>query len=130
MIIKYLTNFLNQYKDNFKVVNMKIIILIFFVWYASAGDSLRKHNYWYTAARKTAESGIPWADYGWNYCDIKCTSFEKYYPAIDFYVINFREAAYKPDFSACYAKSPTGYITLWNEVAKNDFYDRLCGGDK
>ena len=88
------------------------------------------HDFWYNAARKTASSGVPYADVAWNYCDYKCITLETIYPSIDFYVINFKDAIYKPNFSACYAKTPGGTPQLWNKVAQNSWYQENCGDDK
>lgn len=75
------------------------------------------HQYWYTTAKSTATvNAPPYADGLWNYCDIKCTSFEKIVPGVDFYVANFRDASYRPNFSACYAKLPNGTSVLWNKL--------------
>ncbi len=73
---------------------------------------------------------MPFTDVAWNYCDMKCISFEKLYPGYDFYVINFKDSLLKPDFSACYVKKvadTTG--ALWNTVAKNDWFDKNCGSE-
>ena len=109
---------------------MKTIILLLLVAVLATSFHVREeHNYWYTAARKTAKTGVPFADVAWNYCDYKCTSFEKYYPSVDFYIINFKDAIYKPNFSACYAKSVGGTPQLWSKVASNKWYEKNCGDD-
>lgn len=35
-------------------------------------------------------------DAGWNYCDIKCTTLEKYVPEVDFYVATFGRGPLDP----------------------------------
>lgn len=109
---------------------MKTIILLLLVAVLATSFHVRQeHDYWYTAAKKTASTGVPFADVAWNYCDIKCTSFEAYYPNVDFYVIDFKGPVYKPNFSACYAKTVGGTPQLWNKVASNKWYDTNCGDD-
>lgn len=88
-----------------------------------------EHDYWYTANRKSAESGVPYADVAWSYCDMKCLYFENLYQNADFYVINFKDAVYKPNFSACYARVSGGSPQLWNKVAENGWYEANCGND-
>ena len=73
-------------------------------------------------------TGIPFSDVAWDYCDLKCLYLENYYPNTDFVVLNFEEAAYKPNFAACYVRSANGY-SLWNTVASNTFYEENCGED-
>lgn len=108
---------------------MKAIVFILLVALATSYH-IREHNYWYTANRKPAETGVPFADMGWNYCDMKCITFEKLYPGNDFYIINFKDAIYKPNFSACYVKvAGATEPALWNTVAKNDWYEKNCGSD-
>jgi hypothetical protein len=48
-----------------------------------------QHDYWYTAGKAAATSGVPYADIAWGYCDMKCTYLEHYYPGLDFVVIGF-----------------------------------------
>lgn len=74
---------------------------------------------------------MPFTDVAWNYCDMKCISFEKLYPGNDFFVVNFKDSLLKPDFSACYVKKigATGAGDLWNTVAKNDWFDKNCGSE-
>ena len=81
----------------------------------------KAHKYWYTATKKTAMTGVPYTDYAWNYCDMKCVYLEKYHPGVDFVVINFEEASYKPNFSACYVRQH-GTYNLWNTVSSNQFF--------
>jgi hypothetical protein len=88
-----------------------------------------RHEFWTTANRKTAEIGIPYADLTWDYCDYRCLFLESLKPNVDFYIINFRNSFYKPNFSACYAKPVGGTPQLWNEVITNNFYDLYCGKD-
>ena len=107
---------------------MKLIFLIVVVVMVGAKYQRASHAYWYTAAKKTATTGVPYADISWNYCDLKCTYLENYYPDKDFVVMEFEEAAYKPNFAACYVQTSNGYA-LWNTVAKNSFFDDNCGGD-
>ena len=110
---------------------MKTVVFLLLVALATSYHVRSEHQYWYTANRKPAETGVPFADVAWNYCDVKCTTLEKLKPGYDFYVINFKDAVYKPNFSACYAKSVTAPTpVLWNKVVSNDWYEKNCGGDK
>ena len=88
-----------------------------------------EHQYWKTIGRKTAETGVPYADANWNYCDMKCLYFENLVSKTDFYVINFKDAIYKPNFSACYGRAPGGTPQLWNTFINNTWYKNNCGGD-
>lgn len=109
---------------------MKLVLLALLLVFACA-DLTRSHNYWYTAAKKLATSGVPLGDVAWGYCDMKCTYLEKYYPLNDFLVINFSESTLKPDFAACYVaimKNGTTSYALWNTVAKSTYYEKNCGG--
>lgn len=111
---------------------IKLILSIALVSLACGGLT-RNHDYWYTAGKSVATSGVPYADKAWGYCDMKCTYLEKYYPGNDFVVIPFSESTFKPDFAACYvAKSSNGTTTyaLWNTVATNSYFETNCGGDK
>lgn len=72
---------------------------------------------------------MPFTDVAWNYCDMKCISFEKLYPGVDFFVINFKDSLLKPDFSACYAKKVDGSVVLWDKVASNDWFQKNCGSE-
>ena len=108
---------------------MKTIALLFLVTLASAYHIRENHQYWYTANRKAAETNVPFADVAWNYCDYKCTTLEKLVPGVDFYIINYRESSVKPNFSACYGKTLTGAVKLWNTYTSNAFYEEQCGGD-
>ena len=60
---------------------------------------------------------------------MKCISFEKLYPGVDFFVINFKDSLLKPDFSACYAKKVDGSVVLWDKVASNDWFQKNCGSE-
>lgn len=109
---------------------MKAVVFVLLVALATSYHVRTEHQYWYTANKGAAQSGVPFADVAWNYCDLKCISLEKIYPGNDFYVINFKDVVYKPNFSACYVKAPGATNPdLWSKVAKNDFYDKNCGGD-
>lgn len=108
---------------------MKVLLVLFLVALATSRYVREDHEYWYTVNRKAAETNVPFADVAWNYCDLKCTYLEKLYPNTDFYVVNFKDAFYKPNFSACYAKQTGGTDKLWNKVASNDFFEANCGGD-
>lgn len=109
---------------------MKTLIMIALLAVLATSFHVREqHDYWYTAAKKTAESGVAFADVAWNYCDYKCATLETYYPGVDFYVIKFKGPVYKPDFAACYAKTAGGNPQLWNKVAKNTWYETNCGDD-
>jgi hypothetical protein len=102
---------------------MKVVALLLLITLASCFNVRANHEYWYTANRKTAESGIPYADVAWNYCDYKCTSFEKVVPGVDFFIINFSQSAVKPNFAACYGRAPTGQVKLWNTyISSNAWY--------
>ena len=108
---------------------MRAIILLVLVVFAASYHVRDQHQYWYTAARKTAKSGVPFADVAWNYCDYKCLTMEKFHAGVDFYVVNFKDAIYKPNFSACYAKTTGGTPRLWSQVASNKWYEKNCGDD-
>lgn len=95
---------------------MKIIIILLLGTLALARNIQVEHNYWSTANRKFAESGTPYIDKLWNYCDLKCLYFESLVPNADFYVVNFKDKLYKPDFSACYARVAGGTPKPWNKV--------------
>ena len=101
---------------------MKSIICLLLAYFAVGLELRENHDFWYVASKTTASSGIPYADFAWNYCDVKCVTFEHYYPQVDFYVITFKDSIYKPDFSACYAISATGTPQLWSKVASNAWY--------
>lgn len=83
------------------------------------------HKFWLTTPKATI--GI--TDRAWNYCDEKCLYLENYVEDTDFVVIYFKDIAFKPNFAACYAKKKDGSYQLWNKVIKNQFYEKLCGGD-
>ena len=51
-------------------------------------------------------------------------------PNTDFYVINFTEEVYKPNFSACYGKLAGGKPEIWSKLIDNSFFEDLCGDDK
>jgi hypothetical protein len=109
---------------------MKTLIFIVLVALAASEHVRREHNYWYTAGLATAKTGVPYTDVAWNYCDIKCATFEKQKPGYDFFIINFQDAVYKPNFSACYATAPgSSTPTLWNKVVQNKWYEDNCGKD-
>lgn len=109
---------------------MKAVIFLLLVALAASYHVRAEHQYWYTANRKAAETGVPFADVTWNYCDVKCTTLEKLKPGFDFFVVNFQDAVYKPNFSACYAKAVgTQTYQLWNKVITNDWYEKNCGSD-
>ena len=110
-----------------------LIVLIALLAFASA-TLVRSHDYWYTAQKKLVASGIPYSDYAWNYCDLKCLYFEHYYPGKDFVYINFSEGFFKPNFAACFVRSVlangTATYALWNTVVTNNtWYNTNCGGD-
>lgn len=108
---------------------MKSIVFLLLVFLATSRYVRDNHEYWYTANRKAAETGIPFADAAWNYCDMKCTRFEKLHHGYDFYIVNFKDAIYKPNFSACYARATGGTPQLWSKVAKNTWFETNCGED-
>ena len=109
---------------------MKIIILSLLLIILCQSLNLQTHDYWFTKFKKSAQSGIPYADVAWNYCDLKCIYLESIVPNTDFYVVNFQDTLYKPNFSACYAVVSGGKPQLWNKAISNSFYERICGGDK
>ncbi len=121
---------------------MKTLVFVLLVTLAVSFNVRPSHDYWYSAGRKVVETGAPYVDVAWNYCDLKCLSLEKLYPGYDFFVIYFKDATiYKPDFAVCYVQpavtgqAQVGGVTvgtsaqLWNTVAKNDFYEKNCGSD-
>lgn len=105
---------------------IKALLLSIFIFVSCSKYQKVGHKYWYTAPKKPAATGIPFADVAWNYCDLKCLYLENYYPNTDFVVINFEEAAYKPNFAACYVRSASGY-SLWSTIASNAFFEENCG---
>jgi hypothetical protein len=110
----------------------KTLILTIALVCLVSGNMLRNHEYWYTAGKVAATSGVPMADVAWGYCDMKCTYLEKYYPNTDFVVIPFTESTFKPDFAACYVATTsngTTTYTLWNKVATNTYFETNCGSD-
>ena len=60
---------------------------------------------WFSVGRQPAKAGVPNADNLWNYCDIKCLSFQKIVPDTDFYIVNFWTSRFTPQSAACYGKS-------------------------
>jgi hypothetical protein len=112
-----------------QIYPMKLLLLTVLVACASAGF-IRNHDFWYTAGKTLATSGIPFGDIAWGYCDMKCTYLEKYYPGMDFVVIPFSESTIKPDFAACYVAVLNAGVTsykLWDTVASNTYYEANCG---
>lgn len=81
--------------------------------HSTAALRIANHNYWFTGFRKSAEIGTPYADVAWNYCDLKCLYLEQLKPNTDFFVINFQDVVYKPDFSVCYGKAEGGTTKIW-----------------
>ena len=108
---------------------MKYSLLIILLPLLSALHLRPTHQYWYLASKKKAETNVPYADVGWNYCDYKCLYLEELYPNIDFYIVNFKDTRGEPKFAACYAKPTGGTPKLWNKVADNTFFETNCGGD-
>lgn len=49
---------------------MKAVIFLLLVALAASYHVRAEHQYWYTANRKAAETGVPFADVTWNYCDV------------------------------------------------------------
>ena len=105
-----------------------ILICVLVVLVSAKFHHRPSHNYWYTKGKAAANTGVPYVDAAWNYCDLKCLYFENYYPNKDFVVLEFEGAIYEPDFAACYVKSGSNYA-LWNTVATNSFFEENCGGD-
>lgn len=109
--------------------SMKALAFLLLLTLAACYNIRENHEYWYTANKKTAQSGVPFADIAWNYCDYKCTSFEKLVPGVDFYIINFSQSAVTANFAACYGKSATGQIQIWNKYVQNSWFDKNCGSE-
>ena len=110
-----------------------LLLTLALVVLASASLTRNTHDYWYTAAKVGATSGVPMGDVAWGYCDMKCTYLENYYPGVDFVVIPFTESVIKPNFAACYVATQTPAGTtykLWNTVATNSYFEKNCGDDK
>jgi len=108
---------------------MKALAFLLLVTLAASYSIRENHQYWYTANRKTAEAGVPFADVAWNYCDYKCLSFEKLALGVDFYIVNFKQSSVTPNFAACYGKSATGEVKPWNSYVQNAWFDKNCGAD-
>lgn len=98
---------------------MKLYLALFLLALATSRYVRDNHDYWYTVNRKSAETGVPYADVAWNYCDLKCLYMENLKSGTDFYVVNFKDAWYKPNFSVCYAKPNGGVAKLWKDVVQN-----------
>ena len=112
-------------------ISLKPFLLLFSLVIAMAHSYHMRlvHQYWESAGRAIAETGIPYIDMGWNYCDYKCINLENLYPGIDFYVVNFGDSSHHPSFSACYGKKSGGSAQIWNKMASNSFYEKYCGED-
>ena len=111
---------------------MKLVLVLALVMLASSRFVRENHDYWLTAGRKPAETNVPFVDVAWNYCDYKCLYLESIETNYDFYVVNFKDVIYKPNFSACYAKPKSNTKAtpqLWKEVIDNEWYENNCGGD-
>lgn len=111
----------------------KELIFVIALLSVASASLTRNHDYWYTAGKAAATSGIPLGDTAWGYCDMKCTYLEHYYPTSDFVVITFTESTFKPDFAACYVSTILNGVTSytpWYKVAKNSYFEDNCGGDK
>ena len=67
------------------------------------------------------------SDVLWNYCDVKCTYLERYFPNTDFLVGTFRNKQDGSTVGACYIKNILGKLVPWNHEANNQFYSDLCG---
>ena len=110
------------------------LLLLFALLPLSHSSLLQSHQFWYTALKAAAKTNAPYADYAWNYCDLKCLYFEHYYPGLDFVYINFSEGFFKPNFAACFIRRVTALgaasYELWNTVVLNNtWYNTYCGGD-
>lgn len=57
---------------------MKLTIILLLVTLSFAKYMRQNHDYWYTASKSSASSGIPFVDYSWNYCDKKCLYLQNY----------------------------------------------------
>ena len=83
------------------------------------------------------ESGVPYGDYAWYYCDLKCLYLHNYHPNATFVWIDFTPNWFLGlRFAACFVEIPptaagkNATYELWNTVIKNNtFYNTHCGGD-
>lgn len=44
--------------------------------------------------------------------------------------MNFKDALYKPNFSACYGRKSGGTPQIWNKITTNQWFDDNCGADE
>lgn len=109
---------------------MRDLLLVLLLASLTVSYNIREnHQYWYTANKAGAQTGIPYADVAWNYCDYKCTSFEHVVQGVDFFVITFSQGTVSPNFAACYGRNQAGQVQLWKQYTSNSWYDTNCGGD-
>ena len=95
------------------IPNLHILLIFTIVVHSSLSFNLRDyvhlHNFesnelhgsWSGSSRAFAIQG---KDAAWNYCDIKCTTFEKFVPGVDFYVATFGRGPLDPIVSECFGK--------------------------
>ena len=112
---------------------MKTVILLVALLAVASSTLVRSHQYWYTAEKALVKTGVPFADFAWNYCDLKCLYFEHYINATDFVYIDFSAGFFKPNFAACFIRTVlangTANYALWNTdavAANNTFYSTYC----
>lgn len=112
-------------------MKISVFAVTFILFFSARASLLRNHEYWYTTIKSSVIKGVPFADYAWNYCDLKCLYLEHYYPGYDFVYINFKQSVLLPNFAACYIRKLAGNgaasYALWNTVASNNWYNTYCG---
>ena len=113
---------------------MKTIVLLVALLAFASATLVRNHEFWYTAQKSLVKSNIPYSDFAWNYCDLKCLYFEHYYPTVDFVYIDFNPGFFSPSFAACYTRTNltngSAVYHEWNAtVTNNTWYQTYCGGD-
>jgi hypothetical protein len=131
---RYVEMVVLRYSNNKHIILMKVFILCLALLAAASASMVRSHDYWYTAQKSLVTSGVPFADYAWNYCDLKCLYFEHYYPGKDFVYINFSQGFFHPNFAACFVRynltNGSANYSLWDTVVTNNtWYNTYCGGD-
>lgn len=113
---------------------MKTVLVLIALLAAVSATLVQNHDFWYTAEKALVKTNVPFADYAWNYCDLKCLYFEHYFKGKDFVYINFSEGFFKPNFAACFVRTVlangTATYALWNTVVTNNtWYNTNCGKD-
>ena len=102
---------------------MRIIALLAFISLVSTLQLTQSHEYWFNKNKPSIAGNSNL----WYYCNAKCLFLENLLHGTDFVVIEFT-APLRDTFSACYVRTPTGYI-LWNKVISNKFFAKNCGND-